>query len=237
MIALFTIGFGRPDLLFHQKRLLDKYLGDEFGLCCIDNTPGIGRNMMEKVCRENGIGYLHNVEGKTGHDDGLNFAAAHVTQLRDHMPEYVGFLDGDIFPRKSTTLIDKISRSGFYGLPQTHTPSGSRYLWPGFCFFSKEWLGDRNLNFSGIRGVSKEDNGDCGSMNHVLFSAEDWNKMHLIGCGYGTIRDPVKPNENLQSYGYEIISDWVHLMNSSHWLAVRDPEGRDRLLMELIECL
>lgn len=234
MIALFSVGFGRHDLLFHQKRLLDKYLDDDFGLCLIDNTPGLQRNMMERVCRDNGIGYIHNYEGKTEHDDALNFAAAHVTQTGD---DFFGFLDADVFPRRHTTLIDKIKKSGFYGLPQTHTPTMSRYLWPGLCFFSREWLDGRVLNFSGIRGDQKSEDGDCGSMTSSLFSESDWKNMSLITAGYGQIRDVSEPDENIQSWGYEIIGDWVHLMNSSHWLDVPHPHERDRLLVQMIETL
>lgn len=233
-IALFTIGFGRPDLLYHQKRLLDKYLDDDFGLCCIDNTPGIMRNKMEKVCKDNGIGYLHTPDGKTEHNDGLNYAALHVTEVSQ---DYVGFLDMDIFPRKHTTLIDKIQKAGFYGVAQTHWPTGARYLWPGFCFFSREWINGRELNFDGIRGKDKRHDGDCGSMMHTLFSPSDWENHPLLGMGYRHIRGPLPGEDNIQSWGYEIIGDWLHFMNSSHWMKVTMPEERDQLLLSMIECL
>ena len=233
-IALFTVGFGRPELLYQQKRLLDKYLEDDFGLCLIDNTPGIMRNKMEKVCADNGIGYMHTPDGKTEHNDGLNFAASHVTGLKQ---DYVGFLDADIFPSKPTTLIDKIDTAGFYGIMQTHWPTGSKYLWPGFCFFSKHWLNGRPLNFNGIRARDKRYDGDCGSMLHTLFTEQDFFDAPLIGMGYRSIRAQIPDEENIQSWGYELIGDWVHLMNSSHWLDVTEPEERDRLLMQMVQCL
>lgn len=236
-IAIFTVGFGRPELLYHQKRLLDKYFDEEFGLCLIDNTPGIMRNKMETTCRDNGIGYLHTPYtpgSKFGHNDGLNFA---VEQLKNTDAEYIGFLDADIFPRKHTTISHKIAKAGFYGICQEHKPTGSKYVWPGFFWVSREWLGDRKLNFDGIKSHDPRLNGDCGSMNHPLWDDSDWQKMPLIGFGYGSIRAPYKENENAQSWGYEIIDDWIHFMNSSHWLKVIDPEGRDRMLMQMISCL
>lgn len=231
-IDLFTIGFGRPELLYHQKRLLDKFLGDEFGLCLIDNTPGIQRNRMERVCAENGVGYIHSPGTETSHDHALNFAAAHVASLGS---DYFGFLDADIFPRRKTTLIGKIDQAGFYGMPQLHKPTGVLYPWPGFCFFSKEWVAGRTMNFSGIRGPTKEEDGDCGSMLHSLFAREDWKNLPLTGFSYGNIRgvDEV----GIQSWGYEIIGDWIHFMNSSHWLQVPNPSQRDLLLLEMIKCL
>lgn len=233
-IALFTIGFGRPELLYHQKRLLDKYLDEDFGLCLIDNTPGIMRNKMEAVCRDNGIGYLHTPGPRSGHDDGLNYAVSLIPDLKD---DFVGFLDADIFPAKHTTLTEKIKKAGFYGRPENHPPTGNRYLWPGFCFFSKEWLGGRIPNFSGIRNIDKRLDGDCGSMLHTLFTPEDWQNMTWISLGERSIREQIGDNENIQSWGYQILDDWVHFMNSSHWMEVPDAQGRDRLLMQMIECL
>ena len=233
-IALFTVGFGRPELLRHQKRLLDKFLDDDFGLCMIDNTPGFMRSMMQDACEECGVGYMHTPGDKTGHNDALNFAARHSAA---NGYENFGFLDADIFPRKHTTLIDKLAKSGFYALPQTYKPLGVSYPWPGFCFFTSEWINGREMNFDGIRAIDRRDDGDCGSSLYSLFSHEDWLRAPLISFGYRSIRNPLEENECIQSWGYEIIGDWVHLMNSSHWLSVPQPAQRDRLLMQMIECL
>jgi hypothetical protein len=234
MLALYTIGFGRPELLYHQKRLLDKYMDDEYGLCLIDNTPGLMRNKMEKVCRDEGIGYLHSPGPKYEHDDGLNYGAEDAA-AKGH--DFFGFLDADVFPCKHTTVLDKLQHPGFYGLPQTHMATKARYLWPGLCFFSKEWVNGRRLNFTGIRAVDKRDDGDCGSAMYSLFSGQDWFDAPLISFGYGSIREPTKTDEFIQSWGYELIGDWFHMLNSSHWLKVPDAKGRDRLLMEMVECL
>ena len=233
-IALFTVGFGRPELLRHQKRLLDKYLKDDFGLCLIDNTVGIMQHLMQASCEEYGIGYIHTPGGLSGHNDALNYAAAHVQEIGC---EYFGFLDADIFPRKPTTLIDKLLKSGFYVLPQTYKPLNVRYPWPGFCFFAREWVDGRKMNFDGVRAIDRRDDGDCGSSLHSLFTQEDWQRAPLISLGYRSIRNPLEESECIQSWGYELIGDWVHLMNSSHWLSVPQPAERDRLLMQMIECL
>lgn len=233
-LAIYTVGFGRPELLYHQKRLLDKYMDDEFGLCLLDNTPGLMRNKMEKMCRDQGIGYMHTPESKYEHDDALNFGARDAAE-QGH--EYFGFLDADIFPRRHTSIINKIDGPGFYGLPQTHMATKARYLWPGLCFFTRKWVNGRPMNFSGIRGRDKRDDGDCGSLLHTMFTGQDWLNAPLISFGYGSIRDQYEPDEFIQSWGYEIVGDWFHMLNSSHWLEVPDPEERDRLLMQMVECL
>lgn len=226
MIELFTIGFKRPDLLREQKRLLDKYLKDPFALRMIDNSPDLTAPLMEETCRGLGIGYMRAVAPKREHPEALNFAALHVTR------PFFGFLDHDVFPIRETTLVDKLQERGFVGVGQRHAPTGKQYLWPGLCFFSAEWLNGRSLNFSGIRGEYKRDDGDCGSMNWPLFSEIDWQDMYLLEHGYKLIREP--DGYGLQSFGYELIGDFIHLTNSSHWMDVPDPDGRDRLLREIL---
>jgi hypothetical protein len=53
--------------------------------------------------------------------------------------------------------------------------------------------------------------------------------------GYRFIREP--DDYGLQSSGVEIIGDWLHLTNGSHWMQVPDPEERDRLTAEMIAAL
>lgn len=231
-LDLFSIGFGRPDLLREQVRLINKYLSDPFGFCLIDNTPDPVAAHMEAACRDLGVGYLHVPSKKHLHNDALNFAAAHAIKVGS---EYFGFLDHDVFPCRATSLLSKVIERGFYGVGQRHAPTGNLYLWPGFCFFSRKWLGVRRLNFDGIKADYRRDDGDCGSMNWPLFSDEDWRDMHSMEHGYKTIRKP--DDYGLQSWGVEILGDWLHLTNGSNWMDVPEPEERDRLLLEMVGAL
>lgn len=216
MIALATIAFGRPRLIEEQERLLEKYLQDDFSLFVVDNSPGT---------------FIH---GETGgaHDEALNCAAAEL--LAGDAP-YIGFLDHDIFPTQPTTLIDKIEEAGFYGVGQRHAPTGHLYLWPGFAFFSREWLAGRTLDFRGIRGEKKADDGDTGSGLWPLFQGEDWEKLYKVEHTYQAIRRP--DSHGLQSWGVERIDGWLHLSNGSGWMNVPDHDERDRLTYEMIAAL
>lgn len=234
MIVLFVTGFGRADLLREQVRLLDKHLDDAYSLCVIDNTAGLRSPLMEMTARRLGIDYMRSNSPKHLHNDALNMASRHACFQRfDHW----GVIDHDIFPVRQTTLIDKIDAAGFFGLGQTHTATGARYLWPGFAFFSRSWLDGRVPNFDGIRGDTKADDGDCGSMLHTLFVDGDLDSMAPLEHGYGVLRDPERYGINLQSHGFEIVGDWVHATNASHWLTVPDPEGRDRLISDMLAAL
>ena len=216
MIALATIAFGRPKLILEQGRLLNKYLTDPFSLFVFDNSPGT------------------QVHERTGgaHDAALNEAAEF---LFAHPAPYIGFLDHDIFPTQPTTLIDKIEASGFYGVGQRHAPTGHLYLWPGFCFFSREWLNGRTLDFRGIRGDNPADNGDTGSGMWPLFENEDWSQLYRVDHGYKAIRPP--DSYGLQSWGVETLGDWLHVSNGSHWMKIPDPDERDRLVYDMIAAL
>jgi hypothetical protein len=229
-VSAYVVGFGRPDLLQEQKRLIDKFCPEISGLCCVDNSPVESASRMEEICRLVGVGYMKTPEGKSQHPDALRHI---VTLERELKSEYWITLDHDVFPRREVTLVDKIDKSGFFGIGQTHPPTQKHYLWPGFCSFSRKWLNGREPNFDGIRGQFKRDDGDCGSMLWSLFTEEDWEKMYLIEHGYGSIRP--KDDYGLQSFGYEFFDGWVHFTNASHWMQVPDPLNRDRMLREMIK--
>lgn len=232
VIDLFVVGFGRPDLLAHQHRLLTKYLGDDFTLNVLDNTQDTGLALeMQRIASEVGS-YLPVKSAKHEHPDALKIAAAVAEGMAS---DYWGTLDHDVFPRGPVTLIDKIDQAGFYGIGQRHTPTQTQYLWPGFCFWKREWLAGRTPNYDGIRGIDKRDDGDCGSMLHTLFDVEDWARLARPEHGYGTIRPP--DTYGLQSFGYEFFDGWVHLTNASRWMQVPDPDGRDSALLNMLAAL
>lgn len=232
VINLFVVGFGRPDLLREQHRLFTKYLKDPFEICVIDNTREPDNEQMESACRELSVGYQRAVSDNHEHHDALNQASRLAT---GNKAEYWMTLDHDVFPRKKTTLINKIRVAGFYGIGQFHHPTQTRYLWPGFAGFSREWLNGRIPNFNGIRGVDKRDDGDTGSMLGPLFTYEDWERMHRTEHGYKVIRP--EDEFGLQSYGIEFFDSFIHLTNASHWMNIPDPAGRDRVLAEMITAL
>lgn len=232
MIALATIAFNHPRLISEQIRLLWKHLEDDFRLTVFDNSsrPNAA-DEIEKVCAAGGVEYKHVTVPGHMHHLALNVAQEFLLKFDDE--PYVGFLDHDIFPVRPTTLIDKIEEAGFYGVGQRHPASGHLYLWPGFCFFSRKWLDGRPLDFSGYRDGDKRNDGDTGSNLWPLFAEEDWEKLFRPEHAHRPIREP--DAYGLQSWGYEVIGDWIHFSNASHWMRVPNPEERDRLLFDLLQ--
>lgn len=239
-LALASIAYNAPRAVAEQIRLLDKYLKDDYVLWVIDQSSD--EHLAEETRQATVPAGCVYVRLPTRlHHEGLNYASALILGWLDKLARpgddapYLGFLDHDVYPTKPTRLIPLIEEAGFYGVGQRHAPTGRFYLWPGFCFFSREWLAGRPLDFTGIRGKTRADDGDTGSGLWPLFADEEWERLYRPEHGYRAIREP--DDYGLQSWGYERIGDWVHLSNASHWMAVPEPDERDRLLYEMLAAL
>lgn len=230
-LSLATIAFNQPVVIEHQIRLLAKHLQEDYRLTVFDNSDDpAARKRIREVCADANVGLMSMTS--SAHHEGLNTAARVL--LAGDSP-HVGFLDHDVFPVCPTRLVPLIEAAGFYGVGQRHPVTGLRYLWPGFCFFSREWLAGRELDFTGIRGAVKRDDGDTGSGLWPLFSGVNWQDMYRIEHRYDVIREP--DQHGLQSWGVERIGDWIHWTNASRWKAVPEPEQRERLLLDMVEAL
>lgn len=231
-LALATIAFNRPHLIEEQIRLLRKYLQDDFTLTIIDNSSDeAASNVIESICAASGTAY-HRVTFHE-HVPALQWAWDNV--IAPSGAPYGGLLDHDIFPTCPTHLVSLIEPAGFLGCGQRHGPSDHLYLWPGWAFFSFKWLAGRHVDWDGIRGEVKADDGDTGSAMWPLFSDEDWPLLYRVHHSYESIRRP--DDYGLQSFGVEYISDWLHFSNGSGWLRIPDPRGREALLHAMLEAL
>lgn len=232
-LDIFTIGFGRPDLLRHQHRLLQKHLRDPYELTVIDNTPDAGAPAMERMAAGLGVGYMRVISEERLHNDALNFAAKFA---HDHGSDYWLAIDHDLFSTEEVRLIARLDEIGFLGVGQRHPATGLRYLWPGFVGFKRAWLDGQVPDFDGIRGAVKRDDGDCGSMLWQLFSSDDWANFDRLPQrhGYENIRAP--DEYGLQSFGVEWVCDsFLHFTNGSDWMAVPNPDERRHLLLAKLE--
>ena len=239
-----------------QIRLFKNNLTDSHELIMVDNSTDPGASAaIRDICAATGTMYLPVPGLRHEHPDGLNFVAGAFRSLDvpdgvifergqpdfrrgRPSPRYIGFVDHDVFPRSRATVIDLIRPAGFFGIGQRHRPTGSRYVKPSFCFFDRQWLGGRALNFDGIRAADKADDGDCASMLAPLFSDEDWLRLPHMEHGYTHIRE--MDSAGLQSWAIEVFGnhgEWIHLFNLSRWLAVPDPDERERLVREMVEAL
>lgn len=233
-LELAAIAFNKPRLIEEQLRLLRAHLRDDFNYTVVDNSSDEAcASQICDICMSAGVGYRRAPDDKHEHATALNFAWNDVLGPTD--ARYRGLLDHDIFPRRTTRLKPLIAEAGFFGVGQRHPPTGHLYLWPGFVFFSIDWLAGRPVDFNGIRGAVRADDGDTGSSMWPLFADEDWRKLYRVDHSYKPIREP--DDFGLQSFGVEFIGDWLHLSNGSGWMRIPEPAERERLVFELLETL
>ncbi len=223
-----SIAFNKPWAIQEQIRLFAKHVKDDHTFIVFDNST-FGAQYIEGVCREAGTRYVRLVNDNHEHPEALN-EAARIMLAEDC--RFVGFVDHDLWPAEETELVPIIEKHGFLGIGQRHPATDRLYVWPGFFFLSKEWLAGRTLDFGGIRGDNKSGDGDCGSMLWPLFTDEDWENLFLVKHGYEPIRRP--DDHGLQSWGIERIHTTIHATNVSGWKEIPDPQGRERLLRELV---
>lgn len=230
-LALASIAFNRPNVIAEQIRLLKKYLLDPFELTVFDNSSDdSAAEEISRRCVEEKTGYQRLTSRL--HHEGLNVAGK---EFLAGNTAYLGFLDHDIFPTRPTRLVPLIEKAGFYGVGQRHPATGRLYLWPGFCFFSRTWLADRPLDFSGLRDGDSRNDGDTGSCLWQLFADEDWKLLYRAEHSYQVVRKP--DGHGLQSWGVEKIDDWLHLSNASDWMIVPKPKEREKILAEMLAAL
>lgn len=233
-LALATIAFNTPWVIAEQIRLLHKHLLDDFTLTVFDNSSDrAAAAEIRGACAATGTEWVGCGIDDHDHSKALNLAAHELYDRRD--APYIGFLDHDVFPACPTRVVPLVEECGFYGVGQRHAPTSSLYLWPGFCFFRRSWLAGRPLDFGGIRGAVKRDDGDTGSMLAPLFADEDWSKLYRMEHGYHALREP--DDAGLQSWGFERLSDWRHLTNASGWKAIPKPGERERLARAIVAAL
>jgi len=230
-LTIATIAFNKPWAISEQIRLFSKYVSDDHKILVFDNSSESGAaSMIERICAIEGVKYTRIITGKHFHHEALNMAAIILTE-HESSP-YIGFVDHDVFPATDVSLTEQIAHAGFLTVGQRHNPTGKVYAWPGFFFMSRSWLAGRNLNFNGIKGHMRADDGDTGSMNHHLFTEDTIREMYPLTHGYENIRE--HDDYGIQSFGIERIGDFIHLTNTSGWMDVPDAEGRERLLRERV---
>ncbi len=221
-LELATIAYGKGWLIAEQVRLLQKYLEDDFVVLVVDNSDvGGGDPEVKGASVESDY-----VRPPREHYLALNYAAR---TFRFRESRFFGFLDHDVFPTRPTRILPMLEEDGFVGMGQRTPATGELYPWPGFCFFSAEWLAGRTLDFGGRGG------GDVGSALAPLFAEEEWEKLFRLKHGQRAIREP--DGVGFQSWGVEEIGDWLHLTNGSGWMDVPDPEGREAIVRKLVAAL
>ncbi len=230
MLDLATVAFNVHWIVGEQIRLLRKHLRDTFTLTVYDNSSlPVPAWQISNLCNAEGIRYVRSPSLAHSHEEALQHACE---DLLNRQAPWIGFLDHDVVPVRATSLLG-LAEPGFFGLGQRHEASQQRYLWPGLCVFERRWLAGRRPDFGHITAERRQDVGDTGSATHVLFSDDDWGRLPEVKHGYLPLRGRAQDGVT-QSWAVEQIGDWLHVGNTSGWLKIADPAGRECLVREML---
>lgn len=223
-IDIVTVAFNNDKIIEVQAKLLQKNLADNYFYTVADqSTNPEMQNKIAGFCHRKKIAYIRLPQVKffkanpsLSHGLALNWIYRRYIKPRN--ARYFGFLDHDIFPIKTTSLVRHLKNAVVYGLPQLR--GDKWYLWGGFSFFNKSKLPTLDLDFLPWRAL------DTGGANwKIIYSLMDINKLEKLPHKYVELGRPEtnnisdqKVSELLQSDRLlESIGDWLHVFNASGW--------------------
>lgn len=226
---LITIVFNDAELITLQHRSLKKYLRDDFDYCVVDDSSDEGQaNAIREFCATQGVSYVHlpavnpGMDGSMCHGFALNWTFRNL--VRRLKPEMFGFIDPDIILAGPESFLSPWQGKQFWGLkspsqsPRLTAEEKEKHwrLWPGFCFFRRDFYENKELNFLPVKNI------DTGGRNLGLF--KDVDVSHLMEYG-ASVKE-----ERVSSEGPELVQRFgniVHLVGGVS-LKGANREGIDR---------
>jgi hypothetical protein len=236
MIDLITITFNKPHLIEWQIKLLRRFMQEEYQLTVVDNSDSLDRrDVIEGICQREAVRCFWvggvGTNPSNSHGSAINWGWRYL--LKGSQSRYFGFLDHDVFPVAPTTLTPKLDK-GAYGILQHREERW--YLWPGFCFFDREWLNGVNggkLNFLPVPGM------DTGGANYDLLfrhmrNDEFRTPSDMVKRRCRTVENPELLSPQLDEY--ETWGGWLHCLNGSDWTPPRVGEPTKwELMLPILE--
>lgn len=209
-----SIAFNAPWTIGWQLRFVGRNLENAAFLVADNSSEAEARAAIAGLCAEAGVAYLRLPEnpyqGKryASRSHGLALNWIYRNLVRELKPAAWGFFDHDLFPTRPFDPQKRLRGQPFYG--ELERRPGGAYLWPGYCFFSRDADRDEPLDFrqDWFAGL------DTGGMNagllarHPQFATMSFAKSRSIG-----------PRRNVAVTIDEIdwFDDCVHLGNASGW--------------------
>jgi hypothetical protein len=221
-LHIITVTFNNELLLAQQQRLIQKHVSDKHLLIVADNSPDESkRRKIAELCERAGTAYISLPENP--HSIGSNSHAACLNWMfRNYIhqikPRYFGFIDHDIYPIKSHSIINYLIKQPIYGAWQ----GGSMYwyLWAGLCFFNSDSVKKFKFDFTPTHIAGNFADTGGSNWKHIYRHLER-EKIYFPPQSYLSLREGNIP----QSDKMELIGEWLHSFNGSYWMNVPPKEN------------
>jgi hypothetical protein len=221
IINIFTTVVNRPNFIFLQKKLFDKFLLNPFVFHVVDdsNDPELSANFIE-ICAENNCKYYkkpyQNIHcPSTACANTVQWTYDNIIK-KNHSEEMVLFIDSDMFLIDQFDIIDYMKDSLIAGLEQVR--GHVKYMWNGLMVFNMGKLPDKNIDFS--NGVVDGELTDVGGFTYYYFKT---NKIEMKNTGAeypDEINNILVKNElNTKGYNMELHLNkkFLHYRAATNW--------------------
>ena len=240
-LCLVTIAFNNDFLIEEQIRLVKKHIIDSNYIHIVaDNSSNKKkREAVKAICKKTNTLYFSlpfnwfsKIHKRPSYSHGLAMTWVYYVLIKKIKPNIFGFIDHDIFPIRSYSLLRKIENQDFYGrlidrTPDNH-PKKLWYLWAGFCFFKFDSIKYLNMNFM----PCKVDNVYLDSAGSNYFSLYSKYDMELLRFAAPVVEEYFREGNVYHSDLLHFIdNDWIHTINGSNWKKVKD---KDDFLREFL---
>lgn len=207
MLDLVTIAYNNEAVIEWQIKFIKKNLKDKYTYTVADNSSSAETaQKIKTICLNNNVGYIrlpkNPYNGKLpswSHGLALNWLYKHF--IKPRQAGYFGFLDHDIFPVEPVEIIKILKQFLIYG--EVDYRADKWYLWPGFCFFRREFFAGKRVNFSayGLVTFSSLTGLDTGGGNwNSVYSKTPKDQVRAAEHQFAFLRQIGEPNPDGKPY-------------------------------------
>jgi glycosyltransferase involved in cell wall biosynthesis len=193
------------ELLEMQYQSL-RNIEDQFDYLVVDTSKTDDMAaVVESFCAKNNISYMRQpknpgLDASLKHGFSLNWAFYNAVEKIK--PERFGFLESDVFFVSPGSVLRPWEGKPFWGIKAPSYEKGYALwrLWPGFCFFSRDFYEGKKLNFLPIKQL------DTAGGNFEIL--KNYDTSHLIP--WEEVREESCTGD--ESGSYQAVRNIIHLV-------------------------
>ncbi len=215
-VVIATIAFQQPWVIEWLLQMWKLTIHDATLLIADNSKDNTLCEQIKEICVKYGAPYISLPKNPTRHANRSHAMAmqwVYENIFLEIQPDIFGFIDHDLIPFRTHSIIEKLRRQPIYGYFRGGFTDKNGYhawnLWAGYCFFNFHDVRNINLNF--LYDFSL--NLDTGGMNyHSLYKHLNPKKLHLAS----SIAKPCSIN-GYEQYKVQIVdNDWYHIGSISY---------------------